>query len=195
MRNISLLPNEIRLGRRSAQRWNTFVLVICLVVTAFILLYLAMSIFMLMPQGELNAIKLERGTVQSRIDELKPYEDMLNESNAIKGLVTSAMGVNPEWGSFFTGLYNKMPDNIWLTDFSVNYKGQAGEYDIKGRAKTHDDVALWLKELRKMDGINDIQCQFAKKDDANSSYVEFEIKAKVLPGEAYVPSVKGGLVP
>lgn len=197
MRNISLLPLEIRLNRKSAQKWNIFVVVMGLAVAAFVLVYLAMSMFMLMPGGELNAVKQERVDVQSRIAELKPYEDMLNNAKAIEGLVTEAMSVNPEWGSLFTSIYNKMPDSVWLSDFTVNYMGQAGEYDMKGSAKSHDDVANWLKDLQNMDGISDVQCQFAAKSDTSdgSSSVQFEIKAKILPGKAYVPATKGGLIP
>lgn len=197
MRNISLLPLEIRQYRKSAQRWNVVIAVVGLVVAASILVYAAMTAFMLMPGGELNAVRQERADIQSKITELKPYEDMINNAKAIEGLVSDAMGVNPEWGSLFTSIYNKMPDNVWLTDYTVNFQGQTGEYDMKGSAKSHDAVAEWLKDLQNMDGISDVQCQFASKSDTSdgSSSVQFEIKAKILPGAIYTPAAKEELIP
>lgn len=193
MRNISLLPLEIRQYRRSSQKLNSFNFVICVIACVIILVYLAISIFMLLPATELNSLKQERADVQSGITELQPYEDMLNEANAIKALVKQAMGTNPEWSAFYSKLYNDMPDNVWLTDFSSTYSGQTGEYSLKGWAKSHDDVAEWLKELQTSKEIENVLCQYTVKNNTdNSGNVQFEIKAKVLPGKAYEPLAEGG---
>lgn len=193
MRNISLLPTEIRLYRRSAQKWNSFIMAMCIVVAVVIIIYMAMTIFMLLPSTELNSVKQERAEVQSGIEKLKPYEDMLNEANVIKAQVKEAMGSNPEWSNFYSVLYNGMPDNVWLTDFSSTYKGQTGDYSIKGWAKSHDDVAEWLKGLQKSNEINNVLCQYTVKNNADDgNTVQFEIKAKILPGKAYEPLTEGG---
>lgn len=193
MRNISLLPLEIRQYRRSSQKLNSFNFVVCVIACVIILVYLAITIFMLLPATELNSLKQERADVQSGITRLQPYEDMLNEANAIKALVKQAMGTNPEWSTFYSKLYNDMPDNVWLTDFTSTYGGQTGEYSLKGWAKSHDDVAEWLKELQTSKEIENVLCQYTVKNNTdNSGNVQFEIKAKVLPGKAYEPLAEGG---
>jgi Tfp pilus assembly protein PilN len=194
LKNISLLPVELKNYQTSAKRINKYTILIAFLILGFVLVYAVLSLAVVLPQQQLAAIKQERQEVQKKIAELQPYEDMKNTSEAAKKLVVEAMGTNPEWDNLFVNIFNSIPDGIWLNDFSSSYQANTGEISIRGWAKTHTDVADWLSGLKNMDDLNNVQCQFAEKSgsDGGSGNVQFEIKAALAQGSPYELPAEGG---
>jgi Tfp pilus assembly protein PilN len=194
LKNISLLPAELRNYQTSAKKMSKYAVVVAFLILGFVLIYAVLSVTAILPQQELNSVRQERQDMQKKIAGLQPCEDMLNASEAAKKLVSEAMGVNPQWDTLFVKIFNSIPEDTRLSDFSSTFSGSAGELSLRGWAKSHTDVAEWLASLKTMEGLSDIQCQFTAKTETDSGTdVQFEIKAVLAQGKAFEMPAEGGI--
>lgn len=194
MKNISLLPAELRNYQASAKKMSKYAVVVAFLILGFVLIYAVLSLTVILPQQQLNSVRQQRQDMQKKIAELQPCEDMLNASEAAKKLVSEAMGTNPQWDKLFVEIFNSIPENTWLNDFSTTFSVNAGELSLKGWAKSHTDVAEWLAGLKTMEGLSNIQCQFTAKTEADSGNdIQFEIKAVLTQGKAFEMPAEGGM--
>jgi Tfp pilus assembly protein PilN len=194
LKNISLLPVELRNYQTSAKKMSKYAVVVAFLILGFVLIYSVLSLTAILPQQDLNSVRQERQDMQKKIAELQPCEDMLNASEAAKKLVSEAMGTNPQWDTLFVKIFNSIPEDTWLSDFSTTFSGNTGELSLRGWAKSHANVAEWLTSLKTMEGLSNIQCQFTMKtgtDDGKN--VQFEIKAVLAQGKAFEMPEEGGV--
>jgi Tfp pilus assembly protein PilN len=191
MKNISLLPIEIKNYHKSDKKRNYYIALALAVIAVFIAVYGLLSFAVLARDGELYNVKSQRAVIQNKLGQLKPYQDMLTEIQDQNTKVVKAMANSPAWGELFTGLYDKIPGNVWLSSFSARYGGNTGECVISGWANNPASVSKWLSTMESGVGLSNVQCQFAETDaESVNSKVQFEIKAAILPGKSYKPVVK-----
>lgn len=193
MKNISLLPADLKSYKASAKKINKIAILIPVVILAYVVVYAALSTALLIPGRELDITRRGRIEVQQKISELYPYEVMDNKTTAIAGLISEAMRNNPEWDSLLTGIFNSAPEGVKLNDFSVSYADNKGEMTIKGWADSHGSVADWLTELKAADGLSDVQCQSSSQNIGENGYsILFEVKAALAQGKSYKAPFEGG---
>lgn len=194
MKNISLLPAELRNYQTSAKKMSKYAVVVAFLILGFVLIYAVLSLTAMLPDQESNSIRQQRQDMQKKIAELQLCEDMLNTSKAAEKLVSEAMGTNPQWDMLFVKIFNSIPEDTWLSDFTSTFSGNTGELSLKGLAKSHTNVADWLASLKTMEDLSNIQCQFITKTGTdNGENVQFEIKAVLAQGKAFEIPSEGGM--
>jgi len=194
LKNISLLPAELRNYQRSAKKINRYSVVMAFFILGFVLIYAVLSLAANVPQQGLNNVRQQRKSVQQKINELQAYEEMLNTSENARILVSEAMGKNPEWDTLFVGIFNSIPQGAWLSDFTSTFSEATGELSIRGWAESHATVADWLAVLKTLEGLGSVQCQFIEKNGTDSgNEVQFEIKAVLNQRQDVEMPVEGGI--
>jgi Tfp pilus assembly protein PilN len=193
MKNISLLPAEVRNYRKASMKRSMAFLAGLTVLVMFLLAYLALSFAILYPQGELKSVRSDREAVRKDIAALKQYEDTLTDAKNREELIKQAMGDNPDWAELFAGIFDTMPEDMWLTGFNVKYEQSAGEFTMDGLAEDQASVSYWLSLLQEAEGITDVYCAFISRDTSDADdLVRFEIKAVVRQGGVYELPAEGG---
>jgi Tfp pilus assembly protein PilN len=193
MKNISLLPAQVRNYQKTSMQRNTLIIVALAGVLVFVILYLILSISLIKPQENLKAIAQNKSGTEFRISELKQYEDELNRANEKGALVVKAMDANPDWAKLFNGLFNQLPANVWMTSINTEYKDGSGVLTIVGKATNYSGLSDWLLKLQGANGVQNAKCTYTSTDATNgSSTVNFEISATILQGEGYKLPAAGG---
>lgn len=193
MKKISLLPAEVKYYNSTSKKRNSLIITSLVILTLFVLSYLGLSLAVLQPQQQLKATMLKRVELQGKIAGMKQYEEAVNKANLIEATISEAMGNNPDWGVLLKAVFNRMPRDVWVTGFSVQYQNNTGILSITGKARYNKSVSSWLSQLEEAHGMKDVKCVFASKDETNGLlYVSYEITADILQGGTYQLPATGG---
>lgn len=110
--------------------------------------------------------------LKSDVAKLQVVRDTYDQVDAAKQTLATAMGYEILWSSYLNDLTLTIPENVWLTNYSVkmNEAKKAGTggssadgpvldpglgtVTVTGVAFTHDDVAAWLESLAKQKGYS-----------------------------------------
>jgi Tfp pilus assembly protein PilN len=210
LNNISLLPPEIRAEERLRQQLKNFILCSCLVILVFLCIYGAL--IYLTNQEELEVVRLQeqKAEITRKATAYQKYGDLKAKVDALEKINADAAGLMPNWYYILAEVGSHIPDGVWLTDYTTNYKteqdqkpegsntegdkaqtgntavAQQGELMIRGKAFSHKDVAILLENLHHVQGLNNICCQFSSEEMLGEQKIyEFEINA-------LLPVQKGG---
>lgn len=192
MKNISLLPLEYKDYLKSEKKINKIAVIAAIVILIFVLLYALLSFSLIIPQAELDAIRYERGLVQDRSRELQSYEQMMDKISNSKKLHDQVMQDNPDWSSLLVQIFNTIPENVWLDQFSIEYMEDKGLLTARGWADSHARVADWLTALQQNENLTDVLCQSSVLSGAQSNgTIQLEISAEVVIAAANEVPVDG----
>ena len=122
--------------------------------------------------------------------------------DAAKQLLTTATDPKVAWSQYLNDISLTIPENVWLTEFSVEqtlpgtvaagtgstttnpvFTGGIATVKVSGKAFTHDDVAAWLDVLAKQRSFKN--AYFSKSDVDKQSeigIVVFDSTATVTDG-------------
>lgn len=193
MKNISLLPPEIKAEARARRRRNLYLLVSVGVLAGFVIFYSILHIETARTRSELRTLEEEREIVATEMDALGVYREMQADVEAAERMVQQAMGTTPSWGELLETVGLKVPHGIQLTDLNASYNNDSGELTLRGRADSHITVARWLEQMHEIPLLDRIYCQFADEGlHEGRVTVQFEVKARILPGEPYRLVIEGG---
>lgn len=215
LKNISLLPPEIKAQRQIRRRRTLYFLGSSLVLLIFLGINAALTVGAVQVRAEARALQERRAELGKEVSAYKPYADMQASLTKADKIARQAMGTPPDYKVIMAGIGLYIPEGVWLTDFTASYKtdekgksqvkaGQtdsttvpaqpaAGELMVRGWTSSHPKVARWLEDIRSVPGLTDVSCQFSSEEELNGlPMIKFEIKATVLAGAPYQPAAGMG---
>ncbi len=207
MKNISLLPPEIKAEQRLRQQLRLTLLCSGVVVLVFLCIYGGLIFLTYQEKNEANGLQEQIAEIQKRAVPYQKYEVLKADVDTLEKINNAAVGGIPNWYYLFAEVGLEVPEGVWLTGCTASYnkpeKKQAqegtendqaestpvtyqGELTIRGMALDHKDVAAFVKNLHAIQGIDNIRCQFSSEQEVEDQKAyEFEIKASL-------PVQKGG---
>ena len=207
MKNISLLPPEIKAEQRSRQQLRLALLCSGVVVLVFLCIYGGLIFLTYQEKMEASRLQEQITEVQKKAIPYQKYEVLKADVDTLEKINNAAVGGIPNWYYLFAEVGLEVPEGVWLTGCTASYnkpeKKQAqegtendqaestpvtyqGELTIRGMALDHKDVAAFVKNLHAIQGLDNIRCQFSSEQElAGQKAYEFEIKASL-------PVQKGG---
>jgi Tfp pilus assembly protein PilN len=107
--------------------------------------------------------------LNTQLADLRPVQDAYAQVDLARTTLATAMQYDVQWSQYLHDLTLRIPDNVWLTSYTVKLDGGAsaaapggaggpvldpglGTVTFTGTALTHDDVAAWLESLAKQKG-------------------------------------------
>jgi Tfp pilus assembly protein PilN len=108
--------------------------------------------------------------LNQQLADLRPVQDAYAQVDLARSTLASAMAYDVQWSQYLHDLTLRIPDNVWLTSYTVKLDPAAaaaaapgggtgpvldpglGTVTFTGVAFTHDDVAAWLESLGKQKG-------------------------------------------
>jgi len=208
LENISLLPPEIRTQQEARRRLTLYMLASGVVVLLFLGVYGGLFIAAWQAKSEARSAAAAQSVLEAEMAGLQVYADMQARMTRAEGLVRQAKGARPDWGALLEGVGLRLPEGVWLTEFTAAYKAQdaapapppapeapgAGELTMRGWALNHLQVAEWLDVIRTVPGLADVRCQFSSLESHEGRpAVQFEIKARVEPTPPGAAAAGGGV--
>lgn len=207
MKNISLLPPEIKAEQRSRQQLRLALLCSGVVVLVFLCIYGGLIFLTYQEKNEANGLQEQIAEIQKRAVPYQKYEVLKADVDTLEKINNAAVGGIPNWYCLLAEVGSEVPEGVWLTECTASYNksdGQQtqegtksdqtqntqvsseGELTIRGMALAHKDVAAFVKNLHAIQGVDNIRCQFSSEQElAGQKAYEFEIKASL-------PVQKGG---
>ncbi len=194
MRNISLLPAEHKSYKRSEKSISRFAVIAVVLILVFVLLYATLSLALLKPQADLKAVMQQREQAQLKAAGLQSYEDKKAEISNVADLYRLCMENSPDWSSLLVQIFNSIPQNLWLSNFDINYVENKGVLNMRGWADSHSKVSDWLATLNANENLKNVLCLSSSTSGTDGSHtVQFEISAELVGVEALnVKAVEGG---
>ncbi|MDO9574726.1 MAG: PilN domain-containing protein [Candidatus Contubernalis sp.] len=187
MKNISVLPPEIKVKRLSQRKIKKYLLGSSLVILFFFSIFVGLAIAVAGPRTEIKKTRDQIQEVNRQVASLEKYQEMQKEIDSFEELVKSSLGTPPEWVSFFEYLGKHIPGEVWLTELNASYNNQGGHFTLNGYGYSHSLVAAWLKELNFSSHLSEVRCQYSTEADFRGrKVVQFEIYGELLPGEPYI---------
>lgn len=189
MKNISLLPPEIRAQEVAQEKGQTYMAYSIIVLLVFIALYLILAVTTWVFHFRANAIADERAAVEQESAKYQIYEDLWNEIQDTANLVQQATGTPVDWSENIININRYIPANVWLTQMTCSQT----EIDLQGTAFDSASVAKWIEALKSVPGIAGVNCQFVKDLDNVNTGTTYEIKAGFSQGAAPQLKTEGGV--
>jgi len=195
LKNISLLPSEIKKQKESRQKQRIAVIagigVLGVLLLAFGGLYTAASVERAQVAEQEERIE----NLEERIGELEKYAQMKEEVEEMKDHLREAMGNAPPWDIFLAELSGSIPGNVWMGNLSADFEEEeeGGTVNISGITHSHEDLSSWLQKLYRLDYLDNIRCRYSEKTEGDFvTEVHFNIQANLKPGEPYEMMMEGG---
>ena len=180
MRNISLLPAELKSYKKSAGRISRIAVAVIILLLVFVLVYVSLSFAYLAPGRELAQVRSQRAETGQKIAELKHYRDIASETSVLEGKIKKAMGKNPGPDVLLPEIFGHFPVNTRLNELSIDYISDGNEIKMRGLADSHVYVADILESLKSLESLDGVECKSSVVSGADgASYVQFEISAGV----------------
>ena len=201
MKNISLLPPEIKAEQRLRQQLRLTLLCSGVVVLVFLCIYGGLIFLTYQEKNEANGLQEQIAEIQKRAVPYQKYEVLKADVDTLEKINNAAVGGIPNWYCLLAEVGSEVPEGVWLTECTASYnkpeKKQAqegtendqaestpvtyqGELTIRGMALDHKDVAAFVKNLHAIQGIDNIRCQFSSEQEVeDQNAYEFEIKASL----------------
>ncbi len=197
MVKINLLPPELLVERERKRRQSKLIMIGASVGIVILCVFVYLLSATLHMRSEVAELQKQRALVESRIESYAPYAAIQADVIAKAALLKTAMGKPPEWSVMLASIVEHIPENIWLTDMTVNYPPpgdteQKGQVTMRGATFDHPSTALWLSNIKEIPGVDNVRCVFSTEESQmGQELINFEIKATLLPGSEYEP-LEGG---
>ncbi len=191
MKNISLLPPEIRAQEVAQEKGETYMAYSIIVLLVFIALYLILAVTTWVFHIRANSIADERSALEREAAQYQVYEDLINEIKSTSSLASQACGTPVDWSESILNINRYIPANVWLTEMTCSQT----EVAFKGTAFDSASVARWVETLKIVPGVTGVNCQFVKdlNDEAVNLGTTYEIKTGFSPGAAPQLKTEGGV--
>lgn len=122
MKNISLLPPEIR-ARQEAHRKSRALFLGGTVVSAlFLVVYLVLFAVTWQAQVQLRLLLSEREALEHSLPAYQQYISLQQQVEQTDKLLKKAMGTPPDWAAILSGFGLHLPEGVWLTDLTLVYE-------------------------------------------------------------------------
>lgn len=189
MKNISLLPPEIRAQEIAREKGASYLAYSFLVLIVFIVVYLILAVATFAVHMQAKSITNDRVAVQKECAEYQVYENLINEIQKANELHQKAIGVPMDWSQNLQDINRYIPANVWLTELNISRANMV----VRGQALDPTSVARWVETIQSVPGIADVRCQFARDLENTGVYnSSFEIQSGVSPGAAPQIKTEGG---
>lgn len=184
MKNISILPPEVKKRFKQRKRNRILVLGSVLVLVAFVIFYSLLYLATQIPKMELRALENQRARVEEQVDRLQEYKEMQERAEAAEDLLREAMGTVPDWNLLLKDFGIRIPHGVWLTEVNVSYQGERGEMTLRGWAQSHSLAGQWLEKLQEAPRLEEVHLSFSAEGDyLGKPHVQFEINGEIMRGD------------
>lgn len=184
MKNISILPPEVKQRFKQRKRKRILVLGSVVVLVAFVIFYGLLYLAAQVSKMELRDLQNQRAGVEEQIDRLQEYKEMKEQAEAAEDLLMEAMGTVPHWDILMRDFGIYIPQGVWLTEVNASYQGERGDLTLRGWAQSHILTGRWLEELQEVPGLGEVRIGFSAEGDYMEwPHVQFEINAEIMPGD------------
>jgi Tfp pilus assembly protein PilN len=205
LKNISLLPPEIKTQQRAQQQLTMTIMASAVVLAVFLCIYIGLIIYTHLERNYVQELQAQRTNEEVQAARYKQYADMKTNLDNFNNLVQKADGDRPDYSNILSALGIKIPDGVWLTDFiatcttdspgaapatgsssTVTANALTGVLTIRGSAFNHTEVANLLDNLKTVPGVTDILCQSSVLQESTDQQptVQLEIKASLPVGKS-----------
>jgi Tfp pilus assembly protein PilN len=177
---INLLPPELYERQRTRRRTAAVVALGVIVLAALGGFYFLQVLKENSVQADVDAQQAENARLQGEINELQEIDQLQQEIDATRGLLTSLLSDRVLWSGVLRDVSLVIPGQVWLNGLTGQVgapgatgttttatptttgttPGQAqagpalvGQISFNGYAFTHPDVALWLSRLEDVRGF------------------------------------------
>ncbi len=193
MKNISLLPPEIREEKKKRENYRYYLLTGFAVLAIFLIFSVNLLVMTVNTNSKAASLEWQRREIENRMSELEKYAAMQKRAQEAEILLRGAMGDIPEWDRLLQELSLSIPGDVWLSELNATFADGSGEIHIRGWSSRHDSMATWLPGVENIDGINDIRCHYSEENTLDGKpVIQFEIRGNLEPGEPFDRLLKGG---
>ncbi len=160
MRNISLLPEEIRKHILISKRISIVATFSIITAVIFLFGYGATGLLTLTPLIELKSLEEQNKTVNSQIKDLKPYEDQLNALKVNVNDYKTALGNIPPVNIIIYKICDSMPNDIKLLKLDVDCSvTDSYKVIIEGIGSDISTATEWIDRLSEPEYISKVYCK------------------------------------
>lgn len=193
MKNISLLPPEIREEKKKRQNYRYYFLTGFAVLAIFLIIFVNLLVMTANTNSQAASLERQRRDIENRMSELEQYAAMQERAQEAENLLRGAMGDVPDWDRLLQELSLSIPGDVWLSELNAAFADESGEIMIRGWSSRHDSVAAWLPRVENIEGMYDIRCQHSEENTVDGKpVIQFEIRGNLEPGEPFERMLKGG---
>ncbi len=194
MIRISLLPPELKKQQFSQEMRGNYAKIGAGVLALFLIVFLALLLVTMSANRQAAELRDDRAEIEQEIGELREFEIMDNQIREMEQLAKEAVGEIPHWGFILSQVGQKIPSEVWLTDFNAAQSGEVREITLRGMSPSHRLVADWLDEMHTLENLENIRSQFSAETIMDGQvWYQFEIKAVAVPEEPGSPLDRGGV--
>lgn len=123
MKEISLLPPELKEHEQEKRRTVLVHAVALGVVGAMLLLYAVSFGAAFISRLEYRSLQAKRISCEREIAALKPYADLDARYRNAAELLNEVRGTFRPWGAFLAGIGLRVPEGVWLTELTLSKPG------------------------------------------------------------------------
>lgn len=139
MKNISLLPPEIRARQQARRKSGSYIVAGGAAMMVFLAVYGILMVVNWQAQNELRELRQHRAVLEQMLPAYQQFVNIQKQVETTDRLLKEALETPPDWLSILTGAGLHMPNGVWLTDLTVTYK--------PGELQQTSPVAPWYSEL------------------------------------------------
>jgi Tfp pilus assembly protein PilN len=192
MIKINLLPQEIQAERKSKSSQGKMMQGIVFLVVLLVAAFGGIMAMTLQGGSRVLALEAQRAQLQAEIDSYAPVVALQGQVNNRAELVTEVMGPQLPWREALTSVGIHIPENVWLTNFSLRMDGEHGEMNMRGITFDHPSAASWIGTLYEIQGFSNVRTSFSAEEAMNDEErVRFEVSTLVTADVEYDPLAKG----
>ncbi|MDQ6650896.1 MAG: PilN domain-containing protein [Actinomycetota bacterium] len=168
---VNLLPPEIAQRVRLRKLQGGMLAAVVVAVGIVAALYVGATTNKNTARQQLSVQQVEQSKLQGQVAQLQNVSAVYAQVAAREAMLRTAMGQEVQWSHYLNDLSLSMPNNVWLTSFSVAQTGSAGttaapaasagapdpgigRVTVAGVGLAHPDVANWLESLAKEKGYS-----------------------------------------
>lgn len=176
MKDINLIPDEIKLLEEKRKR-STFAMIGFLIV-AFVLIFI-----LLLPNMYINNLEKQKFTLNNQLNSLKAKKDMystikskenyyLQKEKIIKDLSDKRLNMT----EILNDISSNIPENVSIKDMKFN----GSVLEITGDSYMNKYLSDFMLNLRKLKYVDDVNLLDTKKSDSGLIQYTLQIKLKVV---------------
>lgn len=175
MYRVSLLPSEYKNHQVSSRKKDLLVLITGATAMAMMIVFVALSMIASMYDKNLISIEKENKRIEKSINEYKYIDILQSEVQAMQLQILQIAGSSLDWSKVVSEIGNSVPPKIGLSSIAVTYQGENGILAINGHASSHKEVADWMKEIDRIEGLSDVKCVKSVMSPEKDNEVDFEL--------------------
>ncbi len=193
MKNVSLLPPEIKAERLLEKKQGVVIKIMLLLMLIVLVIYTYLLVSSLIAKNDLDSLEQQREVVERQSRALAEYEDLYNDMSRAEDMLNRAMGTNPRWSDVLQEVGESFFPFARLTDLTLNYAGDEGTINMRGLTGSISDVATLVERFENLDTINGARVRTSSETGTgDQTEVQFLIDASLIPGSLYLDPEEGG---